>query len=460
MEIKPLIGLEIHGYLTTKEKLFCSCPANYKDASPNSNICPICTAQPGAKPMLPNKEALKKVIAIALMLNCKINSRLIWQRKHYDWPDLPKGYQNTLSGPHIAPLGEQGLFSGIKIIETHLEEDPAKWDPKSGLIDYNRSGIPLIEIVTEPQFHSSEEVISWLNKLLLTLSYMKAVDPNAGIKADVNVNVLSKNKKSERVELKNLNSLDSIKKAVDYEIQRQTELLKEGKSGKKESRMFSEEKNKTVLMRSKEGIADYRFIPDPDLPLIEISESWIKKIKKELPESPEDKIARFKKRYNLNDYSVKVLTSNIDIADFFEKVINKIKNPALVSNWVTIELLRVLNYNKKSLHEVSINPEHFISLLKMIEEKKITELAAKRILNEFIPKSFDPSKKKGIAKIEDKSEIEKFCKEAIAKNPKAVGDYKKGEQKALNFLLGQVVLLSQRRADSKIAREILMKLLK
>ena len=476
----PKIGLEIHGYLTTKEKLFCRCPTNYKTADPNTNICPVCTGQPGSKPMLPNTGALNKVIAISLMLGCKINHRFVWQRKHYDWPDLPKGYQNTISGAHSIPVAEKGEFIGIRITEAHLEEDPAKWDPATGNVDYNRCGMPLIEIVTEPDFNDSETVKEWLNSLLLTLSYIKAVDPDAGIKADVNVSVsigndgkskdfrhaknssrIFKQKQGSRVEIKNLNSIDSIGKAIDYEIKRQAKLLENNEKVVHETRTYSDERGITISMRSKEEAADYRFIPDPDLPIMEIDKKAISKIEQSLPELPHVKVKRFMKQYKIDDYTSSILTSNIDLANFFEKVIEKVNDTKLVSTWVTIELLRVLNYNKKLLHEVSINPYHFISLLNMLKEKKITELAAKKILNDFIPKSFDPgAAMKGKEKIEDKGEIEKICKEVISKNPKAVEDYKKGEQKSLNFLIGEVVKASNRRADSRIVASTIIKLLK
>lgn len=213
------IGLEIHGYIDTREKLFCSCKAEHgaKHAKPNTNICPVCTGQPGAKPMAPNSEAVKKAIQIGLILGCKINEKFPWQRKHYDWPDMPKGYQNTLSGPHAIPVGIKGKFEGIRITECHLEEDPAAWNPKTGEVDYNRSGSPLIEIVTEPDFKSSEQVIEWLKQLLTTLDYIKAIDKNAGIKADVNVSVDN----GVRVEVKNINSLKKIQKAIEYEFSRQ-----------------------------------------------------------------------------------------------------------------------------------------------------------------------------------------------------------------------------------------------
>src|SRR3989338_7849954 len=221
----PMIGLEIHGYLSTHEKLFCKCKLDHKNQIPNTNICPICTAQPGCKPMTPNAGAIKKIIQIALMLNAKVNTienskKLIWQRKHYSWPDLPKGYQNTISGAYAIQNAQDGKFLGIKIRECHLEEDPAAWNPKTGQIDYNRSGSPLIEIVTEPEFNSSEQITDWLKQLKANLSYIKAIDKSAGLKADVNISLPEKN--GVRIEIKNVNSIKNIQKAVEYEIQRQS----------------------------------------------------------------------------------------------------------------------------------------------------------------------------------------------------------------------------------------------
>ena len=209
------IGLEIHGYILSNEKLFCRCKSQHglKYSKPNTNICPICTGQPGAKPLLPNKQAVNKAIQIALILGCKVNGKLVWQRKHYDWPDLPKGYQNTISGPYATPVGQEGSFLGARIIEAHLEEDPAAWDPKTGRIDYNRSGLPLVEIVTAPDFKTAEEVGSWLKKLLHGLQYLRAIQADAGLKVDVNVNIPEK---SERVEIKNVNSVENIEKAISY----------------------------------------------------------------------------------------------------------------------------------------------------------------------------------------------------------------------------------------------------
>ncbi len=454
-----IVGLEIHGYLATKEKLFCKCKSIHgaKLTKPNTYICPICTGQPGSKPMLPNKEAIDKTIQTALILGCKINKELAWQRKHYDWPDLPKGYQNTISGAHAFPVGINGKFLGIRIREVHLEEDPAAWSPKTGEIDYNRSGSSLIEIVTEPDFKSSEQVYDWLKQVIITLGYIKSVDKNSGLKADVNISLPEL--KGERIEVKNVNSLHNIKSAIEYEESRQKT---DGVPRAKETRMFDETKGITKKMREKEAEQDYKFISDPDLPMIILEDSRIEKIKKALPETPQDKLQKLIKKYNIGEKYAQVLSKKLEIAEFFEKVIDKIE-PKIAVPWVTVELLRVLNYNKTSLDspEVDIKPEHFIELLKLLQQKKITEEQAKKTLNKFVPKSFSPEKEfRGNERISDVKEIEKVAEKIIKEHKKAVEDFKKGEKSALNFLLGQVMKESKGRADSRVAKEILEKKLK
>ncbi len=452
------IGLEIHGYLNTNEKLFCSCKAIHgaKHAKPNTSICPICTAQPGSKPMSVNAEAVTKAIQIGLILNCEITKKQIWQRKHYDWPDMPKGYQNTISGTYAIPTAVKGNFEGINITECHLEEDPAAWNPKTGEIDYNRSGSPLIEIVTEPEFTSAEQVAEWLQKLKITLSYIKAIDKNAGLKADVNISLPEKN--GVRVELKNINSIKNIKKAIEVETQRQ---LKKGVAKEQQTRRFDEVKNKTTLMRTKENAEDYRFISDPDLPIIQIDLKKVKDLKSKLPETPSEKLQKLIKKHKIDSKSAEVLTKKLEIVEFFEKVISEIQSKLAVP-WVTGELLSVLNYNKKSLddEEVEILPEHFIELLKLIEDKTLTELKAQEILRQFIPKSFSPkAEAQRHSKISD-NEIKEIVQKVIKENKKAVEDYNSGNKQAINFLVGQVMKLSNKRADFKIARDRLEKELK
>jgi aspartyl-tRNA(Asn)/glutamyl-tRNA(Gln) amidotransferase subunit B len=453
-----LIGLEIHGYLATKEKLFCRCKNENKNITPNTNICPICTGQPGSKPMTPNSEAIKKIIQIALMLNSNINTqenkkKIIWQRKHYNWPDLPKGYQNTLSGTYAVPVAEKGKFLGIRIREMHLEEDPAAWNPETGCIDYNRSGAPLIEIVTEPDFTSSEQVVKWLKQLILTLSYIKAIDKGSGIKADVNVNIQGL---SERTEIKNMHSISEITKAIEYEFQRH----RKEKPKIKETRRWNSKSGKTESMREKEGAADYRFISDPDLPIITISEKQVNEIRKHIPETPQQKLDKIIKKYKISQNDAEVLTNNLELVEFFEAVSEKI-NPQFALHWVTGELLRILNYNDVSLDQVSINPDHFIELVKYVHDKKLTELKAKQILNKFIPNSFSPkSELENSSRITDKTELSNWAREIVKNNPQAVKDFKAGKQESLNFLMGEIMKLSQKRADYALAKDELLKLLR
>jgi len=449
-ENKSMIGLEIHGYLETKEKLFCNCKNfhNMKVIKPNTNICPICTGQPGSKPMLPNKSAINKILQIGLMLGCKPNELFLWQRKHYSWPDMPKGYQITISGAHAIPVAENGNFLGIRIREVHLEEDPAAWNPDKGIVDYNRSGVPLVEIVTEPDFTSPEQVQNWLKQLVLTLSYIKAINKDAGIKSDVNVNIKGL---TARAEIKNVNSITEIIKSIKSELKRH----EKEKPIKSETRRWNSTTKKTQLMRTKEEQADYRFIPDPDLPAIKINKQKIQKIKNQLPESPQEKLDKIIKKYKINPKDAQVLTQKLEIVELYEKVIKKI-NPKFALPWITIEWLSVLNYNKKTMDDVNINPQHIIELLKLLQQNKITPLAAKNIMRKFIPKSFSPLKKaKQTGKISDKKELLKIIHKVYKKNQKTIADYKAGNKQALNFLIGQIMQATNRRADYQVVMGLL-----
>ncbi len=455
-----MIGLEIHGYIDTNEKLFCRC-RNFHDMKlikPNTNICPVCTGQPGSKPMLPNKSSINKILQIGLMLNCKPNlienkKPLIFQRKHYSWPDMPHGYQKTISGTFSIPVAEHGEFLGIRITEVHLEEDPAAWNPETGKIDYNRAGAPLVEIVTEPDFVSGEEVEQWLRKLVLTLSYIKALNKDAGLKADVNVNIKGVSK---RAEIKNVNSITEIVRAIESELKRH-ELVK---PQQQETRRWNSETGKTELMRTKEQAADYRFIPDPDLPVIKITKQRIDEIEKNLPESPMQKLEKLIKKHKINKVDAEVLTKNLEIVELFEKVAEKI-TPNMALPWITVEWLSVLNYNKKTMNDVEINPLHIIELLELLQQNKITPLKAKDILRKFVPKSFSPLQEaKSSELIDDEKELEKIIDSVIRANQKSAEDYKNGEQKAFNFLMGKVMEATQRRADFQLARKLLERRLK
>lgn len=447
--MKGKIGLEIHTYLITKEKLFCTCLASReRGLKPNTIICPICSGMPGAKPCAPNEEAVKKAVLIGLMLGCTINSQVTWMRKHYSWPDMPKGYQTTISGAHALPVGVEGTFTDISISSMHLEEDPASWDPLTGCVDYNRSGLPLVEIVTAPEFTSAPQVGEWLGKLVHALSYLKIVDSNAGIKVDVNVSIPGK---TERVEVKNISSIESVMRAIDYELERQSE-----EGSVRETRRYDAAKNITTSMRKKEQQDDYRFIADPDLPLLPLVPSFVAGLKKQLPELPAEKLKKLVKEYKVDKQNADILAKHLEIAEFFEQVAGKV-DAHFALPWVTIELLRVLNWNKTSLDKVDIKLEHFVSLLKLVKEKKITELQAKQLLNKFVPKSFDPSSVDG--KLSDKKQLETVIKDVIKNNAKAAQDFQQGDAKALNFLIGEVMKVTQRRADYKTTQELLKKLL-
>jgi len=357
-----------------------------------------------------------------------------------------------MSGPHSIPNGENGNFMGIRIRECHLEEDPAAWNPETGEVDYNRSGSPLIEIVTEPDFKDSEEVTEWLKNLIIALSYVKVIDKKSGIKADVNVSISG----GKRIEMKNINSIKKIKEAIEVEVERQKKELPKVE----ETRTYDEKSKTTKLMRTKDNAQDYRFISDPDLPEINLKKSEIEKIRKSIPETPQEKLKKLIKTYKIDKKVAELLTKKIEIAEFFEESIKKVK-PELAIPWVTIELLGFLNYNKKGLDEIDVQIEHFVELLKAVEEKKITELQAKDILRSWKERSYSPKEeiKKGPV-IEDLKEIENIAKKILKENPKAMEDYKKGEKNSINFLIGQVMKESQKRADYKKAKEILEKLLK
>lgn len=452
-------GLEIHGYLKIDNgrKLFCDCKLEH-EASPNTNICPICTSQPGCKPMNTNEEALKKIMMIAAMLDCKINKRLLFQRKHYSWPDLPSGYQRTISGSYSVPVGVNGSFLNIGIEDVHLEEDPARWDPETGKVDYNRSGFPLVEIVTKPDFRSSDEVKEWLRKLITTLSYINALDKKAGIKADVNVSIAPK---YERVEVKNVNSFKSIVKTIEYEIQRQEEEVKKGKRIEQQTRMFDYSTETTKFMRSKETAQDYMFIPDPDLAAIKITDNDIKEIDKIIPEKPAEKEKKFKK-LGIKDIDAQIMSSEILLAELFEKVAKEI-NPTLAAKWLRRELIRVLNYNKKNIEDMEIDEKHLIDLLKLVESNKITETVAQKILEKLIINTFDVNeyvKKENLVAVSDTNVLEKYCKEAIKENKKAVDDYVSGREEALNFLMGCVMRKTKGAATPKEVQDLLKKLIK
>ncbi|WP_456418894.1 Asp-tRNA(Asn)/Glu-tRNA(Gln) amidotransferase subunit GatB [Methanocaldococcus infernus] len=454
-------GLEIHVQIDTKSKLFCSCPTNYLDVEPNTNVCPICLGLPGAKPMAPNKRAVEIAIMVARMLGCKIitDKEIYFQRKHYDYPDLPSGYQRTST-----PIGVDGEFLGIGIEEVHLEEDPGQYNPSLGLVDYNRSGTPLIEIVTKPDIKSPEEARAFLKNLMTLFRYLGSLRGEGTMRADVNISINYMGVQGERVEVKNINSIKGVYKVLKYELIRQKNIIKRGGKVKRETRAFLESQMITKSMRAKETAEDYRYIPDPDIQPIIITEDWLRKIEEEMPETPLEKKKRFIEEYGVNEKDAEVLVSDLDMAELFEKVVKALgkEDVDLAVTWIRNELRRSLQYHKVDLYESGIKPEHMVELIKLIKDEVISQKIAKDLVDELVinrgkktPKEI--VEEKGLKVIKDTNFLEKAVEEAIKNNPKAVEDYLSGKKEALNFLMGQVMKITKGRAEPRKVIELLKK---
>ena len=434
-------GLEIHVQLETDSKLFCTCRTNYKEAKANSNICPVCLNQPGAKPYPPNKKALDGAIKIALMLGCVISPEVTYfQRKHYDYPDLSSGYQRT-----SIPIGDQGELNGVRIYDVHIEEDPGQYKPDLGIVDFNRSGIPLIEIVTEPDMKSPEEARKFLRELIRVLEYSGSARGEGTMRADVNISIEG----GKRAEIKNINSIKGAYKALQFEMIRQKNLLKRGIEIKQETRAFLESQMITVPMRLKEEAEDYRYIPDPDFPPMLAETNRIEKIREEMPEPSHIKTDRFVREYGINKDHAKVITSELELADAFEEVVKSV-DPKFAALWMRDELKRVIYYNKMSFKESEITPAQIVDLLKMLEDKKITAKAGKRIMEKLPRNNEMPSQiaeEMGLTGVVDEDIVLKAVKQAVKENPDAVTDYYEGKKNAMNFLIGQVMKLTRGKAD-------------
>ena len=453
--MKVTIGFEIHEQLATKTKLFCNCPTNYREVEPNTNVCEGCTVIPGAKPFPPNHKAIDAVIEIALMLNCEIVKEPIYiQRKHYDYPDLPSGYQRT-----SLPIGKNGELNGIGIWEVHLEEDPGKYDPVTGRVDYNRSGIPLVEIVTAPEIHSPEEAREFLKELVKILSYTGKVRKEGGtMRMDTNISIEG----GARVEIKNINSIKGAYKALKFEITRQKNLIKRGIKIKRETRAFLEEQMITRAMRTKEQAEDYRYIPDPDIPPIVISNEKIEEIRKAMPESPRAKELRFVEQYGISQENAKIIASELELANAFEQVAKQI-DPKIAAIWFRDELKRVLAYNNLTFAQSGIKPEHIVELLKMIKNDEITQKTGKKVLEILVSQPKSPRKiveSLGLLKIKSEDIVEKAVEEAMAENKQAVKDYLAGKTEALNFIVGQVMRKTKGRAEPKEVIKLIKEKLK
>ncbi len=447
-------GLEIHVQLETDSKLFCTCRTDYKDAPTNSNICCVCLNQPGAKPYPPNQKALDGAIKIALMLGCTISPEITYfQRKHYDYPDLSSGYQRT-----SIPIGDQGELNGVRIYDVHIEEDPGQYKPDMGIVDFNRSGIPLIEIVTEPDMKSPEEARKFLRELIRVLEYSGSARGEGTMRADVNISIEG----GKRAEIKNINSIKGAYKALQFEMVRQKNLLNRGIEIKQETRAFLESQMITVPMRLKEEAEDYRYIPDPDLPPMLAENDRIEAIRDVMPEPSHIKTVRFVREYGIDKDHAKVITSELELANAFEEVAKSI-DPKFAALWMRDELKRVVYYNKMTFKESEITPAQIIDLLTMLQDKKITAKAGKRIM-EKLPKTKEmPStiaKEIGLIGVTDEDTVLKAVKQAIEENPEAVSDYYEGKKNAMNFLIGQVMKHTRGKADPGETNKLLVAELK
>ncbi|MEM0243202.1 MAG: Asp-tRNA(Asn)/Glu-tRNA(Gln) amidotransferase subunit GatB [Candidatus Aenigmatarchaeota archaeon] len=453
MEMK--VGLEIHVQLKTKEKLFCKCSSEYRDKKPNENICPICTGQPGSKPMNANLEAIKNLLKIGLILNCEIvRERIRFLRKHYFYPDLPKNYQITSE-----PIMKNGNFFGIRIREIHLEEDPGRYDLRNGYVDFNRSGIPLAEIVTEPDFNSIEQIEDWLDKFYTFLKFSNSIVEDPGsIRIDVNIST-----KGERVEIKNVTGIKNVIKAIKYELLRQERSLKIGKEIKRETRHFDEEKKITVPLREKEYVEDYRYIPEPDLPSFKINEELINEVKKDLIIVSEEE-KKLKEVYKINEEYIKKIIKNpvllISINKIFENVkkdFNKIAE--LITDYVypicgdkNINLLNLLEDNN-----FLENLEEIVENLDKIDRKKLREIVEVLISGKN-PIEYAKEKNYFLEGVSEE-EIKKVIEMVINEEKEAIEDYKKGNAKAINYLIGKTIQKLKKRVDVKIIDKFLREFL-
>lgn len=477
-EFEPVIGLEIHVQLGSKTKLFCSCPNGVgDDTKPNTAICPVCAGHPGVLPVL-TEGALELAVRAGLSMNCKTNETSSFSRKHYFYPDLPKGYQITQNEEPINGAGYIEITFGPKenlqkkrigIHHAHLEEDAAKSShfADHSLVDYNRAGCPLLEIVSMPDLRSPDEAYAYLTEIKRLMRWVGAsnCDMEKGeLRVDVNISLRPKGQEKfgTRAEIKNLNSFKAVRDALNYEINRQTELLNAGGQVKQETRLWDKEELVTKPMRSKEDALDYRYFPEPDLPPVVLQHDWLENVKANMPELPAAKEARFMKA-GLSAYDAGVLTSSREIAAYFEEVVKGGKvSLKTASNWIQTDLLGVLNAEKKEIQDSPIPAARLAELLELVESGKINRKQGRDVFDEIWKTGEAPAtvvQKRGMVQVSDEGQLEAWAKAAIEANPKAVADYKKGNKAAIGALVGGVMKLSKGKANPRIISQLLGKLL-
>lgn len=471
---EAIIGLEVHAQLLTDSKIFCSCSTVF-GAPPNTHTCPVCLGMPGVLPVL-NKKVVEYALKMALATHCRMAPFSRFARKNYFYPDLPKGYQIS---QYELPIAEQGRLEinlngqtrGIGITRIHMEEDAGKLihDATAPLsyVDFNRTGVPLIEIVSEPDIRSPEEAVEYLKTLRNILRYLEICDGNmeeGSFRCDANVSIRPEGSETfgTRTELKNMNSFRHVQRALEYEIRRQTALLLDGKEVIQETRLWDVARGTTVSMRGKEEAHDYRYFPDPDLVPLAIDEKWIEAVRLSLPELPDAKQRRFIEQYGLPPYDAAVLTAARSLANYFEECVHVYHKPKMVSNWIMSELLRELKRDEREIEECLVTPGHLAKMLKMIDSGVISGKIAKSVFAEMYAAGKDPEaivKEKGLVQLTDVDEIEKVIEAVLSDNLEQVENYKKGKEKLLGFFVGQVMKKTKGKANPKLVNEILARML-
>lgn len=486
MEYETVIGLEIHAELKTKTKMFCDSLNNPDSTEPNLNICPVCTGQPGALPVI-NKEAVAKMIEIGQALNCEIEKETFFERKNYFYPDLPKGYQISQFQKPLCRNGYLDIGRKIRVERIHLEEDAGKLihEKDATLVDYNRAGVPLMELVTEPDLTTGDEVRKFAQEFQLILRYLGASEANmekGQMRVEVNISLKEKGAKEfgTKVEIKNLNSIKAAADSVDYEIKRQSEALDAGEKIIQETRGWDENKKQTFSQRIKEGSADYRYFPEPDLPPLRLEDA---ELDISLPELPQQRRKRFTKEYGLPEKDIEIFITNKILGDYFEKVVSELESweklghiekptdldhkklSKLASNYLITELQKIYRERDLSfdIEGINITPENFAEFIFRTHSGEVSSSGAQSLLKEMFETGKDPSdiiKEKDLGQISDSEALNQAVQEVIGENEKSVEDYKKGNENAIQFLVGQMMKKTKGKANPQVARELLEKELK
>jgi aspartyl-tRNA(Asn)/glutamyl-tRNA(Gln) amidotransferase subunit B len=472
MIYEVVIGVEVHAQLRTQSKMFCGCATTF-GLPPNSHTCPVCLGLPGSLPVI-NRAAVEMAVRAGLALNCTIAANNRFARKNYFYPDLPKGYQIS---QYEAPICERGWIEiavgdqkkRVRIRRAHLEEDAGKNVHDTGTagsrVDLNRAGTPLLEIVTEPDMRSADEVVAYLKSLRDILMYLEVCDGNmeeGSFRCEPNLSLrpLGQKEFGTKVELKNINSFRYVKDAVEYEIKRQTKVLNEGGRVHQETRLWNIDRGETAVMRSKEEAHDYRYFPDPDLVPLKLEQEWIDRFRTALPELPEARLARFVSEYGLPEYDAGIVTASKGMADYFESCVKLFPQPKTVSNWVMGELSRELNQSGLDASASPVAPERLVSLLEMVEQGTISLKVARDIFPELYASGKAPQQivqEKGLTQVSDEGALEKMIGDVLLNNPAQVAQFKEGKHQVLGFLVGQVMKASSGKANPGKVNELLKK---